>query len=579
MPGLQLTGLASGLDWRSLVDKLISVERLPQDRLRAQKNLGQQKTNVLDALKTSLTELQKSVQSLAGGTNDVFAARTAKVANAASGWTASAGASTEVGSYVVDVTQLATKAQRVGVAGVGNALSATSDVSGLTIGTLPIGATITAGEFTVNGARVSVEATDSLQAVLDRISTATGGFVTASYDPSLDKVRLTGGGEIVLGSANDTSNFLMALGLTNNGTADVIPPKSLGVVSVSRAIADSNLQAALTAVDSAGNGSFAINGVSIDYNVNTDSVSAVMAKINGSSAGVTAAYDRLTDRFTLTNKTTGDIGVTVSETAGGLLDALGLGSSATLNRGKNAQFSVNGGPTLTSMSNTLDADAHGITGLSVTATSQATETVNIAGDNAGVRSKIEDFITKFNSVQNLIQQQTKITTGSDGKVTAAVLASNRDVGEIASSLRGEVFNAVPGLSGSIRRLEDLGIDFTSGTNQLAIKDAGKLDAALSGNSGEVSKLFSSDPGGISARLNSFLNVTTGATGSLATQTTSLATQGRNLDDQIAAMERHLIQHQKLLEQSFIQMESAQAAIQSQLAALNNAFGTSSSSGK
>lgn len=575
MPGLQLTGLASGLDWRSLVDKLIAVERLPQDRLRAQKTLSQQKTNVLDALKTSLAALQTSIQSLSGGTTDVFAARTAKIANATSGWSASAGASTEVGSHVVDVTQLATKAQRAGVADVGNALSATSDVSSLTIGTLPIGSPITAGEFTVNGARVSVAATDSFQDVLDRISTATGGFVTASYDPGLDKVQLTGGGEIVLGSANDTSNFLMSLGLTNNGTADVLSPKSLGVVSVSKAIADSNLRAALTAVDGSGNGSFSINGVSIDYNVNTDSVSAVMAKINGSSAGVTAAYDRLTDRFTLTNKTTGDIGVTVSEAPGGLIDALGLGSSATLNRGKNAQFSVDGGPTLMSMSNTLDADVHGITGLSVTAASQGTETVNVAADTAGSRTKVEDFIAKFNAVQSLIEQQTKITGGGGGKVTAALLASNHDVGDIAASLRSQVFDAVPGLSGSIKRLEDLGIDFTSGANQLAIKDSGKLDAALSGNVGDVSKLFSGTDG-LSARLNSFLTVTTGTTGTLATQTNSLASQGKNLDEQISAMERHLIQHQKLLEQSFIQMESAQAAIQSQLAALNNAFGGSSS---
>jgi flagellar hook-associated protein 2 len=579
MPGLQLTGLASGLDWRSLVDKLIATERVPQDRLRAQKVVTQQKTNVLDALKTSLTALQTSIQSLSGGSGDVFAARTAKLADTASGWTASAGAATEIGSYVVDVTQLATKTQRAGGLDIGNALSATSDVSALTIATLPIGSTISAGEFTVNGARVSVAATDSLQDVLDRISTSTGGFVTASYDPSVDKIRLTGGGEVVLGSANDTSNFLMAMGLTNNGTTEVLSPKALGVVSVSKAIADANLRTAVTAVDGGGNGSFSINGVSIAYNVNTDTVSTVMARINASGAGVTASYDRLTDRFTLNNKTTGDTGMAVSEAAGGLLDALGLGGAATLNRGKNAQFSVDGGPTLTSLSNTLDGETHGITGLSVTANSEGTQTINVAGDTAALKSKIEDFISKFNSVQTIIDQQTKITPGSDGKVTAAIFASNHEISDIGSSLRSKVFETVPGLSGTIQRLENLGIDFSGTKNELVIKDATKLDAALTGNAEQVRELFSNTTNGLAARLNSFLSIVTGSTGTLATQTSSLSSQGKSLDAQIAAMERHIVQQQRLLEQSFIRMESAQAQIQNQLASLTNAFGGSSSSGK
>ncbi|MEQ1854400.1 MAG: flagellar filament capping protein FliD [Chthoniobacteraceae bacterium] len=395
----------------------------------------------------------------------------------------------------------------------------------------------------------------------------------------MDKIRLTGGGEIVLGSANDTSNFLMAMGLTNNGTTEVLSPKALGVVSVSKAISDANLRTAVTAVDGGGNGSFSINGVSIAYNVNTDSVSTVMARINASGAGVTASYDRLTDRFTLSNKTTGDTGMAVSEAAGGLLDALGLGGAATLNRGKNAQFSLDGGPTLTSLSNTLDGETHGITGLSVTANSEGTQTINVAGDTAALKAKIEDFISKFNSVQALIDQQTKITPGSDGKVTAAIFASNREVGDIGSTLRSKVFETVPGLSGTIQRLENLGIDFSGTKNELVVKDGTKLDAALTGSADQVRELFSNSTNGLAARLNSFLSIVTGTTGTLATQTSSLSSQGKSLDAQIAAMERHIGQQQRLLEQSFIRMESAQAQIQNQLASLANAFGGSNSSGK
>ena len=580
MAGIQISGLASGLDWQSLVTKLIAAEAVPQNNLKTEKTVTQQKSNVLDALKTNLTALQASVQALSGNVGNIFAGRAATIADSTSGWTAAADSAAAVGSHSIQVTQLATKALLSGTSNQGNGLSTTSDVSGLTIATLPISTPITAGQFTVNGSRVSVAATDSLQGVFDHISAATGGAVTASYDPVLDKVRLASSGEIILGSANDSSNLLTSFGLNNNGTGDVSSSKTLGAISLTKGITSANLRYPITAVDGSGNGLFSINGVSISYNSNTDSIGAVLARINSSGAGVTASYDSIADRFKLTNKTTGDTGISVTEAAGGLLGALGIGSSSTLTRGKNAQFSVDGSTTLTSASNILDASAHGITGLSLTVTSTGTQTVTVGGDTAGVRSKIEDFIAKYNAVQGIIAQQTQITTGAGGKVTAALLSRNHDVGDIATSLRQQVFAAVPGLTGNIRRLESIGIDFTSGTNNLAIKDSAKLDAALANNASEVSTLFSDSTNGLATRLNTYLTQVTGSTGLIATQQTTLTNQNKSLDEQIATMQRHLDQQQALLQKSFIRMESAQSAIQSQLTALNNAFGlTSSSSSK
>ena len=574
MSGIQLTGLASGLDWRSLVDKLVAAETIPQNRLRSEKSAGTQKTNVLEALKTSLASLQTALQPL-GTSSDAFAARKATLASASTPWNASATAGTETGTYQIQVTQLATKAQRTGSIDTGNALSSSADVSGLTLSTLPITTPITAGEFTVNGARITVALTDSLQDIFNQISTKTGGTVTASYDPASDKTRLSSSTEIVLGSANDTSNFLRSLQLYNNGTNEVLGPKALGVVSVSAAIANANLREAVTSTDATGNGSFSVNGTTIAYNVNSDSVQNVLSRINASDAGVTASYDRVNDRFTLTNKTTGDVGISISESPGGLLGALGLGNSASLVRGKDAQFNINGGSTLTSASNTLDDSSHGIAGLSVAVTSETTESVTVGGDNAGARTKIEEFIAKYNAVQALIDQQTKSSTTSDGKVTASLLAGNREVSDIAKQLRNKIFSAVPGLSGSIQRLESIGIDFKSSSSILEIKDSGKLDAALRDHGNDVRTLFSDTSNGLSKRLNSFITQITGTTGTLTTQTASIAKQSKSIDEQIAAMDRRLAQQKTLLEQGFIRMESAQSNIQSQLSALNNAFGTGS----
>jgi flagellar hook-associated protein 2 len=553
----------------------MDAERIPQNRLRAEKAAGAQKAGVIESLKSSLAALQTAIKPLSGDTSDVFAVRTAKLANANTTWSASAASGTESGNYQIQVTQLATKAQRSGAADVGNSLSPTSDVSGLTLATLPIGTAIKAGDFTVNGERITVAVTDSLQDVFDQIATKTGGAVNASYDPVTDKVRLSGASEIVLGSANDTSNFLGALQLYNNGTAEVLAPKALGVVSISAAIANANLRTAVSGLDVDGNGTFSINGVSIAFNANSDSVQNIMARINASDAGVTASFDRVNDRFSLTNKTTGDVGIAVSEPAGGLLETLGLGSTASLVRGKNAQFSVDGGPTLTSASNTFGEADHGIAGLSVAATSETTESITVVGDTAGAREKIEDFIAKFNAVQSYIEQQTKTSTTGDGRVSAALLAGNLEVTDIAKQLRNKIFASVPGLAGSIQRLEGIGIDFKTGTSELEIKDGGKLDAALRDSSPDVRKLFSDSGDGLVKRLDSFITRVSGTSGTLSTQATTLTKQGTSIDEQIAAMDRRLAQQKALLEQGFIRMEETQANLQSQLASLNNAFGAGS----
>ncbi len=570
----QLSGLASGLDWRTLVDKLIAAERGPQNRLRSQQSRYQQQTSALDALKTRLTDLQTSIKGLTNS-DSVYAARTATVAGSTSTWTATASAGADAGTYAIDVTQLATRTQRVGVSDVGAGLSATSNVSGLTIGTLAIATSITEGEFTVNGARISVAKTNSLQDVFDQISTKTGGAVTASYDPVADKVQLTSGSEIVLGSANDSSNFLNALQLFNNGTGIVLPPKALGVVSVSSAIQNANLKTPVTAVDGSGNGSFQINGVNIDYNTGTDSIQAIVAKINASSAGVSASFDKANDRFVLSNKTTGDVGLAISEAPGGLLESLGVSTGSTLSRGKNAQFSIDGGATLTSTSNTLDATATGIAGLSVTVNSESTESITVGTDNSGVRKKIEDFIEKFNAVQTYVANTTRTTTSGSGGVTTSILSGNREVTDVGAGLRRLVFDAVPGLSGTIRRLEGLGIDFKTGTSQLEIKNAAALDTALASNPSDVKTLFTDSTNGLVTKLDAYLTQTIGSSGIIATQSQNLTKQSSAIDDQIAVMERRIAQEQAQLEQSFVRMEQAQSQLQSQLASLTNAFGNSS----
>ena len=579
MASLQLSGLVSGFDWKSFVDQIMELNRAPITKLQVEKNSNTSKLSVLDSLSTRMAELQTASRALKA--DGLFSGRTAASTATASTWTTTASSGTAAGAYTFAVSQLATTSTRTGSSDIGLGLAATSDVSGVTLASMSTATAVTAGVFSVNGAQVTIALTDSLQDVFTKISTATSGAVTASYDAGTDKISLASGSAIVLGASNDTSNFLSVTRLANNGTGAIASGTALGATSLTAPLASSRLRNSITAVDGSGNGTFSVNGVSVAYNINTDSLSTVLGRINSSTAGVTATYDSAADRVVLTNKNTGDLGLSVSETAGGFLDAVGLSTGSTLARGKNALFTLNGGATLTSTSNTLSAASHGITGLSVTATTDTTQTINVTSATTGMRSAIDDFIKKFNMIQTYIDDQTKVTS-ANGKVTAALMSNNREIQSWSTTMRSTAFAAASGVTGSIQRLDHLGIDFMSSSSQLVVKDPAKLEAALRDNPADVEAFFKTASTGFAAKFDAFTSSLlgtsgTGSTGMLGAQKDTLTKGSKSIDTQIATIERQLVSERSRLEASFIAMEQAQATIKQMQAQLTNAFGASSSS--
>ena len=561
------------MDWSSLVTQLVNADRAPQTAMKTQQTTNNSKISALATIKTQLGALASSLTSLQD--SSLFNAHSATVGNSTLGWSAAGAAKTPNGNYTVAVTQLAVAAARQGTAHVGSAISASGDVSGVSLATVPTAKAVTAGNFQINGATVSVATTDSLQDVFNKINTATGGTVTGSYDPATDKVSLTSSsGNVVLGASNDTSNFLSVFKLNNNASGTVTSSGTLGSAQLSKPLASSNLAGSITGTDAGGNGTFSINGTAIAFNTGTDTVQSVLNKINASGAGVTAAYDVTTDRFTLTNKTTGDLGLSVSDSSG-LLNAMGLGGGSTLVTGQDAQFSVNGGATQTSHGNTL-TDAS--TGLSVTAATTGTSTVSVASDSTNATAAIKDFIAKYNAIQDTIANSTKITAGTGTTVTNAVLAGDNEIKALGSSLRSLAFSAIPGLNGaSASRLQSFGIDFVPGSNDLAITNPDALSNALSTNAAGVANFFQDSTSGLAAKLTGYINTASASGGTIATQTDALNKRNASLTNQIAAMERKLTAEAAAWTKEFTALESIQATMKAQTTALTNAFNSKSNS--
>jgi len=556
---LGVSGLASGFDWRSLVDQLSEVERSPQRLLLQEQSQIEQRNTAYGSLRTQLSVLQNKVKVLQ--VPAIFSNRLTTVGDE-DVLKAGVSAGAPLGSYQFNITQLATAAVRQGTTNIGARLSPTNDVSSLVLSEASFAKAVTAGTFSVNGRQVTVATADSLQDVFDKISTATGGSVTGSYNALTDRISLASAGEIVLGGANDTSNFLSVAKLTNNGTGAVASSSSLGAIKAGSALSAGNFGTAISD-GGGGAGQFKINGVAINFNAGSDSLQNVIDRINSSSAGVTASYDPVNDRLSLTSKVTGDLGIGLEEVTGNFLAATGLGGG-TLTRGKNLEYSLNGGGTLTSLSNTITGDSSGITGLAITAIKLGESTVDVSSDTASIRKAVTDFLDEFNKTQGLIDKETASSTDSKGVVKAGTLAGQSDANDLASRLRSLAFGAVAGLTGVVDRLSRLGIDTNGDNNNLTLKDTAELDDALLNHLDSVAELFTHETNGVAARLNTYLDDTVGDDGALEQRIDGLGKQSSNIDQQIADLERLVQANRQRMIDSFVKMEEAQAQINQQL---------------
>lgn len=570
---LGVSGLASGFDWRSFIDQMLDVQRTPQKRLASEKNLIQQRHNAYGAIKTQFGVLSSRIDALK--TASLFESR-AVTSSAADIATVTSTGGSPLGNFSLEVHQLATAARHRGALNAGGAIAATSDVSAVTLSSAGFSTAITAGTFTVNGKQVTIATTDTLQGVFDKISTATGGTVTGAYDPATDKITLTGSSEVILGSATDTSNFLQATKLVNNGTTETSSGGALGGIRRDRTLATANFTTPITG-DASNAGEFKINGVSIAYSTTGDSVNNVLDRINNSAAGVTASYDAVNDRFVLTSKSAGDQGIALEDVTGNFLAATGL-SGGTLERGKNLEYEIDGGGILTSASNTISEDSSGLQGLSIRVLKEGTTEVSVGSDTDKIKTAINDFITEYNKLQQLIDKNTASTTDSAGKVTAGTLSNEGDASQIASELRAIVARTI-NESGTLARLASIGIKTNGNDDTLTLDDAEALNTALADNLSGVASLFTNATTGVATKMAAFIENTTGDEGSLIDKQDKLTKQMSDIDKQIADMER-LVQDQRLrMIDSFVAMERAQAQTNQQMQFLQRQLGQSNSGSK
>ena len=590
MAGISLSGLSSGFDWKSVVQQLTAAQRQNETPIITQQNTLTTKQADLGTVKALLDSLKSASDDLKTTRSDYYQRKTAQandVGNSTSNLSSTADGTTPLGDYIFNVTRKATATQVTG-AQVGTTLTDTSKtLTNLNIATTitysetdPTDSTIKYGSFTINGKKIQVRPTDTLQSVLNSIGTATSGAVTATL--SNNKIVLTSNSAITLGSSNDTTNFLEALKLyTTNATTDA------GVTTISSAVGLGalNTQISLTnSIDTGtltgltnGSGTFSINGVSFTYNTSSDSIRSIINQINSSSAGVLFNYDTGSGKITITNQQTGSTGVSISDTTG-LFEKLGLtaGAGATTSYGLSAQFTVNGSATvLTSNSNTVDESITGIPGLKVTFKDTGTDTITVTADTSAFRSKLSSFISAYNAVNDKIGALSKITVNKNNNtVTAGSLAKNLEVTSWQTDLRSYLYQPVSTGVSTVSRLYQIGVETSSTSGTLSITNQSALDKALSENPNAVAAIFntSSAGGGIGNVISDYITNVTKTNGVYQSQTDSITNQLKTLQDQLERMERKIKADETALTNSFLNMEQAQAKIQQQSKIISSVLG-------
>lgn len=269
-PVASLSGLSSGIDWSSIVDKLSSL-----DESRTVTPLTDEITK-RTAQKTAWTTFQGLTEKMndsaralrAGGIGGYLATAGLSASTGRSLLSVSATSAAAAGNYKVEVLQLA-QAAKVS----GSAKASSSTALGL------------AGDFAINGASVSVSATDTLSDVRNKINNANTGSTPTGVTATILS-NGTGGGRLVL--TRDSAGG-QGINLTEGagGLArefGFVDSRSKSVSSTTEAIAT-----ALGVSVSPSPATIRVDGKVISVDLAVDSIASIVSKINAAGGQASAA--------------------------------------------------------------------------------------------------------------------------------------------------------------------------------------------------------------------------------------------------------------------------------------------------
>lgn len=494
-------GLGSGLPVNEWIDKLVGVKQAQITPFETKLTKLKNSNSALGIIKTSFETFKSSLTAftniLNGTTNDIFGKKIA-TSSSSDYITATVSAKASSGTYNLSVVQMATSTTTKSAGNSGAVLSSTTkfaDIKDAKTGTL---------SFIFNGETKTMEIgeDDTMQDIIDNINTlfddgAGGSLVTASIDSNGSFILKTdSSNSFSVGLAGDTSSFKNTLKLSSNPvesgsaikTISSQSPVSLVKTTVSMVNGDANLSVPINA------GTIKINGEEFTIDEGT-SISDLVFYINSNkNVGVNAGYDANTNKFTLTSKSTGAIGINMEDNGTNFFNAMQLSNSASSTTlGNDAIVEING-TRISSTSNTITNTGYDGLTINLLKMPEAGKqiTLDVAQDPSDVKKAVQTFVDSYNTIMKQVQEATQ----KDGylEMDSSLRSIYTELRMISSSFTdsGNEFNSLAKIGVTTGKVGTAVSDET-----ITLKfDTSVFDEAVASNLDGVKLLFSNKVDGV-----------------------------------------------------------------------------------
>lgn len=478
--GINFSGLGSGIDTESIIQKLLDVERRPAKQLQTHQKELLDKDTAFKTVSAQLIAFQASALSL--NRLRAFDVVTA-ITNNEEAVTVTASTGAQVGVHDIVVNTLA-KTQRLG----SKEFASQSN---------PVGA---AGQIVINGKAIQIRDTDTLQNIASNINASGAGVAASIISPNPNKLILTIGstqsgvnGRISISDVGDGTVLSSALGLLDAGGGTTLKNAISTTGAASNQFKDSATSVGtLLGLTTPPAGTVQIAGQNVAIDLSTDSLSGIASKINAASiSGVTASIKSTTD--STTNITTQRLEISGTQSFvdnKNILANLGVvqnnyASGKELIAGSDASFTLDG--IASSRSSNTVTDAIGGVTLNLLKEGGTAANITIAPDTAGIKSAITGFVDSFNKLKDQVDSLSQFDQQTN---KTSPLFGDNTTQNLMDSIVSNFTTDIPGLSGSYNQIAQLGITLDQ-TGHLAVKDD-DLRKALADNLKDAGRVFRSD---------------------------------------------------------------------------------------
>lgn len=492
-----VSGLASGLDWRNIIDQLRALEQQKIQLIEDRKQAAQDRISAWQSINTKLLALKTAADSL-NATSDLslftpsLSSSTATDAEDILSVTTSSSASR--GSYQIVVNSLATAEKR-------SSMSFASDTTALGL----------SGDIIVNGKTVTLSATDTLAGVRDKFNAVNTGTDPSKVTASIVKYA---DGDYRLTLTSDEEGAA-GISLVNGGAPDLIGALGLGIVrGVTGDKANTSGGVAITAStlikDITGYTTYQNNdqitlsgtsttGASVNYTGfrvhNGTTVQDLLNEIETRFGDVTAEVTADGKIQVIDNEVGDDQLVVVltpqkpelSFDTDNNLGSIYTISSSQIQVGADASFTLDG-VAATRSSNTVDDMITGVTFNLKRADPATTVTVNVGRDYETVKEEISGFVDAYNDLMDAIN--TQLTYDVANQKPGGPLYGDSTLRTVKSSLTNIILTRVSGVDPNFSTIGLIGIHLDK-YGKLSIDDD-ELQGYLETNFNDVQSLFAAN---------------------------------------------------------------------------------------